>query len=74
MCISAANYEGSESRVSSMSGVEGEEATLLCGEDSSGGDCSWETPYFRTYSLLPGEYAERGRIQECSQFLSFFLF
>ena len=27
------------------------------------GDCSWRTPYDRTYTLLLGEYAERGRIQ-----------
>ena len=42
-------------------GVEGKDVRVECLQGV--GRCSWRTPYERTYNLLPGEYAERGRIQ-----------
>ena len=45
-----------------LTGLEGEAAELQCGP-GAGLPCRWSTPYGQSFSLVPGDYAERGRLQ-----------
>ena len=45
-----------------LTGLEGEAAALQCGP-GAGLPCRWSTPYGQSFSLVPGDYAERGRLQ-----------
>ena len=51
-----------EGRASSLEGLEGEEAVLRCLGASRGEVCRWSSPYGQQFSLVAGEYAERGRL------------
>ena len=50
---------------SSLVGLEGAESLVRCGR--GGRSCRWTSPSGHTFSLQPGDYAERGRLQADNQ-------
>lgn len=47
---------------SRLLGLEGDQITIPCLGNGKLGVCRWSSPYGQSYSLMPGDYAERGRI------------
>jgi len=53
---------GVESPTSRLLGLEGDEITIPCIGNGKLGLCRWSSPIGQSYSLMPGDYAERGRL------------
>jgi len=51
-----------DSSTSRLLGLEGDQITIPCLGNGKSGVCRWSSPYGQSYRLLPGDYAERGRI------------
>ena len=51
-----------ENPTSRLLGLEGDEITIPCLGNGKSGVCRWSSPYGQSYSLMPGDYAERGRL------------
>ena len=51
-----------EEPTSRLLGLEGDQLSIPCLGNGKLGICRWSSPYGQSYSLNPGDYAERGRI------------